>query len=202
MEPAPLGSRSAPPNVREFARMTVDWSKNQTVPVGGRPRLWLLLTVLCVVGLTGISVYRAATQSITHDEAVTYERYCSGPFYRLVSSSDANNHVLHSLLCRCSIGLFGTSELALRLPSVVAGLLFLTAIARIGWRVWGASLATPVAVLLLGLNPFVLDYLSAARGYSLALMLWAAALERLLAVSYAPGSWAAEIGPNKPLRRA
>jgi hypothetical protein len=164
--------------------------------------MWHIVTALCVVGLTGVSVYRAATQAITHDEAVTCERYVSGPLYRLVSSTDANNHIVHSLLCRLSASLFGVSEFTLRLPSVVAGLLFLALIARIGSRVWGSSPATPVAVLLLGLNPFVLDYLSAARGYSLALMFWVAALDRLLAAAQEPGSWAKAAVPNLQLRRA
>lgn len=176
----------------------------QRHPIPGRAlqHLGNVVTIVCIVGLTGISVYRAATQSITHDEAVTYERYVSGPLYRLVSSSDANNHVLNSVLCRCSVGLFGTSELALRLPSVTAGLLFLVLIARIGRCVWGPSVITPLAVLLLGLNPFVLDYLSAARGYSLALMFWVAALERFLSAAQAPELLADTDGTCRALRRA
>jgi hypothetical protein len=141
---------------------------------------WLALTIVCVGGLTAVNGYRAATQSITHDEAVTYERYVSGPLYRLVTSSDANNHVLHSLLARWSVDIFGLSELTLRLPSVLGGLLFLAMTACIAWRVWPGTPMALLAVLLLGGNPFVMDYLSAARGYSLALGFWVAALDRML----------------------
>ena len=144
--------------------------------------------------MTSINAYRAVTQSITHDEAVTYGRYVSGPLYRLVSSNDANNHVLHSLLCRTTVGVCGLTEFTLRLPSVAGGLLFLTMIARVGWRVWGFSATTLAAVLVMGLNPFVMDYLSIARGYSLALAFWVAALDQLLAARDAEQSFAGDLG--------
>jgi hypothetical protein len=162
--------------------------------VGGDRRqvIWLVVTSAFVCGLTGVNLYRAATQSITHDEAVTYERFVSGPLYRLVSSTDANNHILHSLLCRATVGVCGPSELALRLPSLAGGFLFLTMIASVGRRVWGWSPTTAAAVLVLGSNPFVMDYLSIARGYSLALGLWVAALDQFLA------AWSAAVGRNHP----
>lgn len=162
-------------------------------------RFWLVLTIACVVALTAINVYRAATQSITHDEAVTCERYARGPLYRLVSSTDANNHIIHSLLCRLTVGLCGPSELALRAPSLAGGLFFLCMLVRIGWRTWGPSLTALLAVLVLGLNPLVLDFLSIARGYSLALAFWAAALDQLLT------AWQrldASANPDPYLRRA
>jgi hypothetical protein len=159
-------------------------------PVAGEARRglpWLAAAVVCVAGLTGVHVYRAATQSITHDEAVTYQRYVSGPLYQLVTSSDANNHILNSLLGRATVGLFGPAEFTLRLPSLAGGLLFLAMLARVAWRTWGPSPAVVLAVLLLGLNPFVMDYLSVARGYSLGLGLWVAALDQLLAAWSAGG---------------
>lgn len=166
--------------------------------VGGRHgrAVWWVAVALCIGLLTGVNVYRAVTQSITHDEAVTYLRYASGPLYQLISSSDANNHVLHSLLCRLAVSVFGPFEIAVRAPSLVGGLLFLVMIARIGWRVWGPSATAVLAVLVLGLNPFVMDYLSIARGYSLALGLWAAALEQFLTVPQLPPRPAGSNGEN------
>lgn len=151
--------------------------------IGGHRRSarWIAI-VLCIGVLTGINIYRAATQSITHDEAVTYQRYASGPLYQFISSSDANNHVLHSLLCRLAVSVLGPLEIAVRAPSLIGGVLFLAMIARVGRRVWGASPTSLLAVLVLGLSPFVMDYLSIARGYSLALGLWVAALDQFLAV--------------------
>ena len=153
---------------------------------GGRRRsAWWIVIVVCIGVLTGINIYRAATQSITHDEAVTYQRYASGPLYQFISSSDANNHVLHSLLCRLAVSVLGPLEIAVRAPSLIGGVLFLVMIARVAWRVWGASTTPVLAVLVLGLSPFVMDYLSIARGYSLALGLWVAALDQLLAIMLA-----------------
>jgi hypothetical protein len=149
---------------------------------GHRRSAWWIVIVLCIGVLTGINIYRAATQSITHDEAVTYQRYASGPLYQFISSSDANNHVLHSLLCRLAVSVLGPLEIAVRAPSLIGGVLFLVMIARVGWRVWGASATSVLTLLVLGLSPFVMDYLSIARGYSLALGLWVAALDQFLAV--------------------
>ncbi|MGE3804895.1 MAG: hypothetical protein AB7K24_09510 [Gemmataceae bacterium] len=160
------------------------------MPQADRQRtFWLTLIVASIVILTALNVYRGATQSITHDEAVTYERYVAGPFYQIVSKPDANNHVLFSLLSRATVGLCGPSVLTLRLPSLVASLFFLVVVARIGWRVWGPAATAWAAVLVLGINPFVMDYLSIARGYALALAFWAAALEQLLAAGPMLTSW-------------
>jgi hypothetical protein len=154
-----------------------------------RQAAWLVVMATCVIGLTGINAYRAAVQSITHDEAVTYERYVRGPLYKIVTSTDANNHILHSLLCRATVGICGPSEFVLRLPSLMGGLFLLVMVGRVGWRVWGPSITTVVAVLLVGLNPFVMDYQSIARGYSLALALWVAALDQFLAACIGSNSW-------------
>src|SRR5262245_61130906 len=102
------------PYSRSMKRLLVSWhiqpiqgerlTMTPNPSSGGRARAaWLVVTVLCIGVLTGVNGYRAATQSVTHDEAVTYDRYVRGPLYQLVSSSDANNHVLHSLLCRASV---------------------------------------------------------------------------------------------------
>jgi len=118
---------------------------------------------------------RAARQALTLDESITFQLYVAGPWQLLVLAYDANHHILHSLLCRLSAAAFGTSELALRLPSLLAGLacLLLARALTVGAH------ATPWALLGLLLavgNPFVVDYLSLARGYSLALALFLSAM--------------------------
>ena len=150
--------------------------------IPGRKNLnWLAAMAFCVIALTTINGYRAAVQSLTHDEAVTYGRYVRGPLYELVSSTDANNHILFSLLSRATVGICGPSEFVLRLPSLLGGVLLIVMVGRVGMRVWGASLTTVLAIILVGLNPLVMDYLSVARGYSLAMAFWLVALDRLLA---------------------
>jgi 4-amino-4-deoxy-L-arabinose transferase-like glycosyltransferase len=122
-----------------------------------------LVAVFCV------NVYRAVTQSITTDEAFTYDRFVSKPSAGLVERFDANNHVLNSLLSKASVGLFGLKEWTLRLPSILGGALYLFAAYRICFLLFGGGAWSFLATALLTTNPLLLDHLSAARGYGLAL---------------------------------
>lgn len=143
--------------------------------LGRMPSSWVRWSSLALVlAVFAASVYRASTQALTLDESITYQLYVAGPPILLLHY-DANHHILHSLLCRASAGVFGDSELALRLPSLLGGLVYLWLARRItvGVRADGWAF---LACLLLTTNPFVLDYLSLARGYGIALALFFAAL--------------------------
>jgi 4-amino-4-deoxy-L-arabinose transferase-like glycosyltransferase len=127
-----------------------------------------------------LNVYRAATQSITVDEASTWLNFASQPFGGLFAPYDANNHVLNSLLCGLSVSLFGLSEFALRLPSVLAGALYLASSWRISVLLFGYGAWASLTALLLATDPLLLDHLSAARGYGAALAFWLAGLCSLI----------------------
>src|SRR5688572_809240 len=144
-------------------------------PVVPAPERIRLVSAILLALVFLASGWRAATQAITLDEALTYQLYVDAPLAHLVLVYDANHHILHSLLCRASASLFGHGELALRLPSLLAGLAYLLLAQRItvGARATAWSL---LAFALLATNPFVLDYLALARGYALALALLFAAL--------------------------
>jgi hypothetical protein len=72
---------------------------------------------------TGWCAYRAATQSIVHDEAYSFFKFIDGPWSNLWTPLyDAGNHVLYLALAKLSVDFLGVSELSLRLPSVLAGL--------------------------------------------------------------------------------
>lgn len=135
---------------------------------------WVLLAI-CVLLRTAFCAYRAVTQSITHDEAFTYLNYVRGPWPDLRASFDANNHLLYTVLARLAVALFGVSEFALRLPSVISGAVFsvgvVVALAPV--RAAPVRWLTMLAILL---HPLLLDFSVAARGYSLslALLVWAA----------------------------
>lgn len=129
----------------------------------------------CLVSaLFTLCVYRAATQSITADEAFSWRLFLSGPPARLFNSYDASHHVLHSILCWISIHLFGLSELTLRIPSLLGAAFYFLAVWRLCRDLFGEGWLMFASVSLLSLNPFVLDYLSVARGYGMAvaLCLW------------------------------
>jgi hypothetical protein len=128
-----------------------------------------------VVALAAVVAYRAWTQSITIDEARNYRLFIAQPLPRMFAFFDAANHVLQTLLSKVAIKLFGLSEFTLRLPSVLGALLYLTSAYRLSRYLFGRGWLLLLSVLALGLNPFLLDYLTAARGYSLGvgLFLWA-----------------------------
>jgi hypothetical protein len=137
------------------------------------------LTLLLLVALFAVNIYRAATQGITVDEAFTYQHFVAPSFAQVMTSYDVNHHVLNSLLAKFTASLFGTSELTLRMPSLLGGLIYLIAVRAIVLQVFSPGWAL-AAFGLLSLNPFTLDYLSAARGYGLALGLLFSALWFLL----------------------
>jgi hypothetical protein len=141
-------------------------------------RRWYPLAVAALVaGVFGWNAYRAAALAITHDEAVTYEWFVAGGPGQILwpDELDANNHVLYSLLAWASVRLFGLSAFALRLPSVLAGLLLLIATARWLWLLSGSRVLSLLGLAAVALNPLVMDFQVAARGYGLglALSVWA-----------------------------
>jgi hypothetical protein len=149
-------------------------------------RLSARLTLLLLVAVFAVNIYRAATQGITLDEAFTYQHFVAPPLYQVMTSYDANHHVVNSLLAMLTTRLFGVSELTLRIPSLLGGLIYLLAVRAIVLYVFSAEWAI-AAFALLSLNPFVLDYLSAARGYGLALGFLMCALWFLLRSRWSPG---------------
>jgi len=143
-----------------------------------------------VLALVATNLYRAWTQSITCDEAFTYNEFLAGPVSRLFTHYDANHHILHSMLAKIAISLFGLSEFTLRIPSLLGGVLYLSTAFRLCRYLFGESLFFLVSLASVTLNPFVLDFLSAARGYGLALAfcLWALYHLCRFAAAYEPGS--------------
>ncbi|MFN7936847.1 MAG: hypothetical protein U0R19_26235 [Bryobacteraceae bacterium] len=128
---------------------------------------WIALATMLFV------LVRAATQSITIDEAMTYLMFTSrSPEFLWWPAS--NNHLLNSLLSYPFLQYFGPSELTVRAAAMIGAALYITAAHRL------SALYSPISLrwtvqLCLTLNPMILDYLTAARGYGLAtgFLLWA-----------------------------
>lgn len=144
-----------------------------------RKRLWTakpdVAAVLIIALVFGINVYRAWTQSYTADEAHSYNLFISEEFSNVFAKYEAGNHVLQSALSKLSASLFGLSEFTLRLPTLLGGLLYFVSAFRLSRFLFGSGWLAVLSVASLSLNPFILDYLSAARGYGLGLgfLLWA-----------------------------
>ncbi len=108
---------------------------------------------------------RARVQSITLDEADTY--------FWFVANSEVfypfpNNHVLNSLLMWVTTHAFGLSSLTARMPALLGAAIYIAACYFLCRRMTDRfSLQFPLFLCLI-LNPFILDFMVAARGYSLA----------------------------------
>ncbi len=123
-----------------------------------------------------VCAYRATTQSIVHDEALTYQLYLAGPAASLFNYFDANHKCLTTVLMRVTTSLFGFSALAMRIPSLLGAALLLTALYRFCRWMLGDGWLLPVTLAAVSLNPLLMDFMVAARGYGLALGLWMWAL--------------------------
>jgi hypothetical protein len=112
-------------------------------------------------------VARACVQSITIDEADTYLTYVARPG---LSSWDpgSNNHVLNSLLMRLFTSIFGASVFTLRLPALLGAAWYIVAVYCLVRLISRRRLLAWALFVCLTFSPFVMDYLVAARGYSLA----------------------------------
>ncbi|MCX5661711.1 MAG: hypothetical protein NTW19_18690 [Planctomycetota bacterium] len=122
-----------------------------------------------------VNVFRAATQAMTHDEALTWRRYLAEPLADSFNYYWTNHHILYTLLSYAVTALFGFSELSIRAVSVLGGALFFAGVIRLCRRLMGPTPLAAAIALIAGLNPFVLDFMVAARGYGLGLafLVWA-----------------------------
>jgi hypothetical protein len=127
-----------------------------------------------------ISLYRAATQSVTPGEAWNYDGFIGPTWTEAFSRFDVNNHVLYSLLAKISTEILHHTELAMRLPSLLAGFIYLWIVFRIARRWFGDGAMFLAVFGLLTLNPMVVDALSEGRGYGMAMACWMVALELIL----------------------
>jgi hypothetical protein len=113
-------------------------------------------------------VYRSATLSLTFDEAISYTQFVQPSIQSLFIYS-TNNHILSSWLMKATTSLFGSSELALRLPAIAGAALYLWSLLRISESMFERWEERLIVVALLSWNPLLLDFFCLARGYSLAL---------------------------------
>ncbi len=125
--------------------------------------------VMALMGLTilAASIYRAAAASFTHDEAFSYNHYITLSYVEILSHTHAftNNHLLNTLGMKLCDQLFGSSEIALRLPNLLALALFLYYAARLLLKLppWIAI----GGFVVLGTNSFMLELFTLARGYGI-----------------------------------
>jgi hypothetical protein len=116
----------------------------------------------------GVAVYRAKTLTIAHDEALTYEWFLDGGVYNVLKYNAAN-HVLQTLLAKPVVKVLGVSEFTMRIPTLFGTAVYLIAVYFLCRKLFGEGLVMLLTSAMLALNPPVMDFLAAARGYSLGL---------------------------------
>jgi hypothetical protein len=131
--------------------------------------------IACALVRLAVCCWRAAHQSITVDEATTYNQFVSGPWLKLFGRFDANNHILSSLLIKLSVATGGLSPFTMRFPSLIAGFFLTLGVFWVLKQVQSPVIRWTVFTLLC-LHPLLLDFSIAARGYSLSLALFVWAL--------------------------
>src|SRR5260370_24302386 len=129
-------------------------------------RNWSLVITACFA-LVWI-FHRAFVQSLTLDEVITWI-YWVAPDSPTHWEPHSNNHVVNGALMRLSIWLFGLSEMALRAPALLGGVLYIFSMYRLCMLLASGRMLQWALFVCFVYNPFVMDYLVAARGYGLAL---------------------------------
>ncbi len=115
---------------------------------------------------------RACLLSMTHDESGSFTIWTEYPIFSCFVDPScwrtANLHFIYVLLMKGTIGLFGISELAIRLPSLLGHLIYLF----FSWKLVKMWTDKPwlllCGFLIINCNPFLLEFFSLARGYGLA----------------------------------
>jgi mannosyltransferase len=144
---------------------------------------WIALSALSVVAL-GLRLWHLNTD-LWFDELLTLLNFVRLPLGDLVTSlPDQNNHLLFSVLSFVSVRLFGESAWAVRLPSVLFGVMSLWALFLLGRRVLGTR-ESMLACALMTVSYHHIWFSQNARGYMallffslLATWLWLEALDR------------------------
>lgn len=115
-----------------------------------------------------LDLYRAHHLSFTHDEGYSFLQYVPMDFMDIVSYKDnfTNNHIINSLLMKLFHFITGPSELSMRMPNILAHVLYLVFTYKMASRFCGKYCLA--VFLLLNANPYFLEFFSIARGYGLA----------------------------------
>jgi hypothetical protein len=134
-----------------------------------RSKLTYIVTIAISSILCIYFILRAHLLSFTHDEALSFLRFMDWNIIEILTMKevDSNNHALNSILMKFCYFFFGSSELSLRLPNLIAGSLFIIYSLRIS-KLFGSSFILGSLIVLLG-NHHLIDFFSIARGYGLAL---------------------------------
>lgn len=135
---------------------------------------------LCILILGSISLAIATIKAVRTpfgiDECINWNLFLRWPIQVTLTTYDANNHLLMTVLSKMSGLVLGETQFAWRLPALGGWLLFLCCLRGLSKRLLHGQSLRLILFGLLAFHPALLDYASMARGYSLALSAGMAAL--------------------------
>ncbi len=135
-------------------------------PVNRRVLQELCLTLTALFAIFW-AILRACVQSVTIDEADTYLFFASRAA-QFIWYPSSNNHVLNSLLMWITTCLLGTSSITVRAPALAGAILYICVCYFLSKRITSQFTLQLSLFICLTYNPFIFDFMVAARGYGLA----------------------------------
>ena len=122
------------------------------------------------VPLPGLAIFamlwviaRAHVQSITIDEALTYDNFVAWPV-PVHWAANANNHVLNTILVRLATSILEPSHLTVRAGALVGAAVYITATFYLSKLITSNYILRLALFVCLIYNPFIFDFMVAARG--------------------------------------
>ena len=125
---------------------------------------------IIIISIFSVLVYKAITFPVSNDEFPTAIVYHNYSVWEIMMYTDhqPNNHILNTLLTKFFIAIFGNEPLVIRLPNLLAFLVFAFAIFKINKQVLKEeSVFFLPATLFFVTNPYLLDFFGLCRGYGI-----------------------------------
>ena len=129
----------------------------------------MLLFFLILFGSIGLKIYKACHTGIIFEEWSNSIAFGGSLGTAIGSFSSPNNHVLNSILISYAQKYFSSFEHFIRIPSLLAGILFSLSMAYIIYKTISSNALRAACLALVSLVPLVFDFSYFARGYAFAL---------------------------------
>jgi len=126
-------------------------------------------SILLLAAMALALVYRMSELDapLCYDEAFSYIHYASNPWPDPVFLYDyPNNHILHTVAMKFSVGILGLSHFSLRLPALFGGLILVVITFLTARKTYGLPTAT-IASFLIAISSTMVIYSTNGRGYSM-----------------------------------
>ncbi len=124
------------------------------------------LIVALLTGLATVLGLLYSQQTIRSDEAASFFAYGNRSIVRSICFYSANNHILHSVLMRLSVVVFGDALWAIRLPTLIGAVVMVPLQYAVGRSYFSRNVGL-LAAAMTASSAYLVDLATNARGYTL-----------------------------------